>query len=413
MNMKMVFFITLLWCHCVIGQGVFSNLREGPSRFIGEAEKVRIMAMYQKYGQKNLENRFSDMFQTEKVATCASRIIQKLSELEQQQEGRASLAYAIRDLDIIDDIALDIILKHNQIEYTRSFPSLSRNSVKENKIREDFYTFKSDLSDGLCPEDAYIHLVRSLYKKGYSKNSTLKAANAVAKSNGFISKNRFKTLESFRRSKVHEWSLTLRTYRQKLLALRRHVDSYGHEDGDFVTKENKKAKMSLRQYLYSNYSYLQILMMGELAQKMRKRLDSTDISILIRYADDQQTEVIPLEPMERFRFVLKLIRKEMAEINSTNSFKYSKATYAVVIAASYEVGAVAAIELEELSSLEEIWNPKRSRKDRMISWAKMFGGVASVVLPGPLGLLPVLAVMVVDGVVTQPKPARDQDISLF
>jgi len=51
--------------------------------------------------------------------------------------------------------------------------------------------------------------------------------------------------------------------------------------------------------------------------------------------------------------------------------------------------------------------------DRIMSWARMFGGVASVVIPGPFAFLPVLTVMVVDGIVTEPRPNRDQDISLF
>lgn len=413
MNAKLIIFMMLVWVQSLFGQDYFENLREGQSRLIGESEKDRVEAMYKKHGKNNLEIKFTDFFQREEIATCASLIVKKLSLFEAQEDGRESLALVIRDLNIIDDIALDIILKRNKIKYKRSFPSLQRDSVSSSKIRESFISFKEKLKDDVCPEDAYHSLISSLYKKGYTQNSNLKAANSLAKKNGYISQNDFKILESFRRAKVHSWPLSLRTYSNKLKALRRQIDMYGHEEGDFVTVENKKAKMSLRQYLYSNYSYMQILMMGDLAKKMRKRLDSIDISILIRYADDEQTEIIPLGPTERFRFVLKLVRKELAEINATNLFESSKAHYAVVIAASYEIGAVSAIELEELASLEEIWNPQRTRTDRIMSWGRLFGGVASVAIPGPLSFLPVLAVMIVDGIVTKPIPDDNQDISLF
>lgn len=413
--MKTIFilFAIILLVQSAFGQDYFSNLREGQSRFIGESEKNQIKAMYKKHGRNNLEGHFTDMFQTKEIAKCASLVVQKLALLEAHADGRESLAYAIRDLNIIDDIALDIILKINRIKYQKGLPSLKRNSVKGDKIKNDFLKFKKNIKSGVCPEDAYIGLVGSLYKNSYTSNSDLKAANSVAKKNGYITKREFKTLESFRRNDVHEWRLTLSDYSSKLHTLRRQIDIYGHEEGGFVTKENKKAKMSLRQYLYSNFDYMQILMMGDLVKKMRKRLDSVDISILIRYADDEQTEVIPLGPTERFRFVLKLIRKELAEMNSSNTFENSKAHYAVVIAASYEIGLVSAVELDELASLEEIWNPKRSRTDRIMSWGRMFGGVVSVVIPGPFAFLPVLAVMVVDGIVTDPKPESDQDISLF
>ncbi len=413
MKTKLILFVFVLIAPSVLGHDYFFNLREGESRLIGDSEKARVRAMYQKYGKNKLEGHFTDMFQTKEIATCASVVVKKLTLLEAQVDGRESLVYVIRDLNIIDDIALDIILKRNKIKYEKSFPSLKNGSINKNNIREGYLKFKKQVMDGRCSENAYSSLVGFLNDKGYTKNGHLKAANSVAKKMGYITKNEYKVLESFRRAKVHHWPLTLKDYSRNLSALRRQIDLYGYEEGNFVTKENKKAKMSLRQYLYSNYDYLQILMMGDLVEKMRKRLESFDISILIRYADDEQTEVIPLEPTERFRFVLKLLRKELAQINSSNIFEFSKANYAVVITASYEVGSVSAVELEELASLEEIWNPKRSRKDRMMSWGRMFGRVASVIIPGPFGFLPVLAVMVVDGIVTEPKPDSDQDISLF
>jgi len=369
--------------------------------------------MYAKHGKSRLEDYFTDLFQNQDVATCASFVIEKLARLEAGEEGRESLAFAIRDLDIIDDIALDIILKRNKAKYKRGLPSFQRDSIEPSKIRNAFLTFKENLKKKVCPEDAFRTLIRSLKRLGHLKNSHIKASISVAKTKRYITKDEYKVLESFRRADIHEWPLSLSDYGRKLLALRRHIDIYGHESGDFVTRENKKAQMSLRQYLYSNYDYMQILMMGDLVEKMRKRLESINISILIRYADDEQTEVIPLEPTERFRFVLKLVRKELTQMNSTILFENSKAHYAGLITASYEIGAVTAVELEELASLEEIWNPQKTRTDKILSWGRLFGGVASVVIPGPLGFVPVLAVMIVDAVVTKPKPESDQDISLF
>lgn len=413
MKTKLTIIFALIWAQSVLGQDYFSNLREGDSRFIGAPEKARIEAMYQKHGKNNIEGRFTDIFRTKDIATCASKVVKKLAWLELEQEGRASLAYAIRDLNIIDDIVLDIILKRNKIKFEGTFPSMQIGSVKTKDIEEIYKKFTKSIENNACPEDSFFSLAGALYKKGYKKNGKLKAANKKAKKKGFIDQDTYELLESFRRAKVQFWHLSLRQYSYKLRALRRQIDKYGHEEGNFVTVENKKANMSLRQYLYSRFSYMQILMMGNLVEKMRKRLDSSDISILIRYADDEQTEIIPLEPTERFRFVLKLLRKEMTKLNQSNLFESQRAHYAAVIAASYEIGSVPAIELEELGSLEEIWNPKRTRMERVMTWARMFGGVASVVIPGPFAFLPVLAVMVVDGILANPKPDSDQDISLF
>lgn len=403
----------LIWAQSVLGQDYFTNLREGQSRFIGEAEKVRVQAMIDKHGRKNLKRRFREMFQTKEIATCASKVVKKLSWLEMEQEGIESLAYAMREMNVVDDIVLDIVLKRNRIKFEGSFPAMQTGSINREEIEAPYVKFRDTLADNGCEEDAFFSLTATLYKQGIKKNGKLKAANKVALKMGIVDQDQFELLESFRRAKVQYWRLSLRQYSYKLRALRRQIDRYGYEEGNFVTKENKKAKASLRQYLFENFDYLQILMMGNLVEKMRKRLDSVDISILIRYADDEQTEIIPLEPTERFRFVLKLLRKEMTKLNQSNLFGNTRAHYAAVIAASYEIGSVPAIELEELASLEDIWNPEKTRMQRVMTWARMFGGVASVVIPGPFAFLPVLAVMVVDGFVQPNRPEDDQDISLF
>lgn len=413
MKTLLITIISLIWAGQAFTQDYFSNLREGQSRFISEVEKPRIEAMIKKHGRGNLTSRFTDMFQDKNIALCASAVVKKLSWLELDEVGRESLALTMRELNIIDDIVLDKVLIRNRIKFEESFPSMRTGSVKEDEIEESYKKFSERLSDGACAEDAFIDLARSMWSKGYNKNGKFKATNSVAKKKGFVTEEEFELLESFRRAKVHFWKLTLKGYSRKLRALRRQVDRYGNEESLFVTQMNKKAKTSYRQYLFENYDYMQILMMGNLLEKMRKRLDSADISIIIRYADDEQTEVIPLEPTERFRFVLKLLRKEMAKLKQSNLFDEERVPYVMVIAAAYEVGAVPGIELDELASLEEIWNPTRTRMDRIMSWARMFGGVASVVIPGPFAFLPVLAVMVVDGLTDNPKPESDQNISLF
>jgi hypothetical protein len=181
MKTKLILFVTILFAQSVLGYDHFFNLREGKSRLIGEPEKTRLKAMYKKYGKNKLDDHFTDMFQTKEIATCASVVVKKLTLLETQVEARESLAYTIRDLNIIDDIALEIILKRNKIKYTKSFPSLKNASINKNIIREGFLKYKKRLKEGVCPEDAYNSLVGSLYKSGYTKNGSLKAANSVAK----------------------------------------------------------------------------------------------------------------------------------------------------------------------------------------------------------------------------------------
>ena len=117
--------------------------------------------------------------------------------------------------------------------------------------------------------------------------------------------------------------------------------------------------------------------------------------------------------MERFRLSIKLLRKELAILNNSDLLNGQHASYLDIIAAGYETGIVKADELEALQSLEEIWNPKKSQKEKAIFWLKNFGGMATVLVPQPYSLLAVLAIMVIDQQINIPKPNPDEDYNLL
>jgi hypothetical protein len=136
------------------------------------------------------------------------------------------------------------------------------------------------------------------------------------------------------------------------------------------------------------------------------------VTIHINYVN-QDSEIINLSPMEKFRFILKLLRKELATINNSSMLNGQRASYSDIITAAYEVGYISSQEIEAFASLEDIWNPKKTTKEKVMTWIKLFGGVSAVLLPPPFGFLSVLVIMLIDQQVSEAPVDPDSDFNLM
>ncbi|MGK0367909.1 MAG: hypothetical protein ACI9QD_001049, partial [Thermoproteota archaeon] len=176
----------------------------------------------------------------------------------------------------------------------------------------------------------------------------------------------------------------------------------------------KKSKVSYRSKLYQQYDYLQIVMMGDVIQNLRRRMDSSKIEILIFNSelDVDDVERIVLDPMERFRFSLKILRKEMHDLRTNSFFEGRRPSYQDLIVAAFELGMIPAIEVDEVASLEEIWNPKKTFMEKASVWIRLVSSVASIVIPPPYGFVPMLALVAIEATTSKGKKP-ELDHSLF
>jgi hypothetical protein len=266
-----------------------------------------------------------------------------------------------------------------------------------------------------CIEDSYRNLVAAFIRESPKFGKALKHINKLGLRNDMISESEYKMLEKMRIGKVVDWPLTLSLYHQSLKDLEEKFPGRTKESSSFITdKSQGKAqhKKSLRQELYEKYNSDQIRQIANMAKVLKDRLSSNDISINITYAN-QQVEIISLAPMEKFRFILKLLRKELFTLNNSSDLLGKNARYIDIITASYEVGYLKSSELQQLASLEEIWNPKLSAKEKVIKWGERFGGLASVLLPPPYGYVSMMAIMLIDQQVNQSSHPNELDINIF
>jgi hypothetical protein len=404
----------------------FQNDREGKSYYSSKKNDRLINQALKAVDERQILGAFSDILRnTEKNKLCSFDIneslqteLKKINPKFNQLEGAI---HFLRSENEIDDTVVKILLTANQVLETD--PMLPKNPERlflPNKAQVPemiklISTFESKYLKNSCFDEAFRNLysdVQKLDKKFQSHN--LEALLVEAYQQKKISHGTYLSLEKARLSELELTSLTLKTYYQKISSLRvQYPLRDANERSDFSTQKVDKMKVSRRQHLLSSYSDLQIIMMGNVIKKLRARLESPKAEILI-YDRAQGVETITLEPMERFRLAIKLLRKEMSYLSLNTYFAGRSPDYMDLMTAAYEIGIIPASELEEVAGLKEIWSPKKTFWDKARVWVQTLSTVATIVIPPPYGFIPALAVVIIEATAgKQTNTNLDDPTSLF
>lgn len=393
---------------------LWSNLREGKSSLISSLKEEEVRREYQ--GNPDLKV-LQSIMADRSINRCATKIIRQFKqELDLSAERDVELAIlGLRLYDSLDDVSAGLLLKANDLSHTLAVPLTKDDlSPEEENAAMAIYKELAPLfkKQDSCPEDVYRDLFAKLRSESPKFVGQLKRIHKLARNNGFLSDEDYKMVEVFRMKKVHEWPLTMSSYARSLEKLTQKYPDRTKEKSDAISSTKFGQKISMRVGLYQKFNSTQIILLANLVKEMKARLESKDVKIVIDY-DDRPAETIELSPMEKFRFILKLLRKEMAELNNSSLLEGKNASYFDVIAAAYEVGVIKSGEIEQLAALQEIWNPTKTPKEKALFWVKTFGGVASVLLPPPYGFVSVMAIMLIDQQVKDAPVNRDPDFNLF
>lgn len=402
----------------------FQNVREGQSYYSKFFHHYAVRKVLKRASREEIVSIYREALKKQKLTgTCSYDLNQDIRSIIDSRSLNIDLdgfIYVLRQEDEIDDVVAKVLLTANKVKTTHHMNRAEEDIVaprntEENKAKLDLITsFQKKFANDLCFDDAYRAFHGELLKLDKDiKSYELEGLNFKAHQDKRISDDLYLALEQGRINELEKGSLTLSSYQQKIRTLRINYPLRDlTERSDFTSVKVKKMKSSRRQKLFENYSDLQIIIMGNVIKKLRERLEYDSVEV-VGYRNGVLQETIPLDPMERFRFAIKILRKEMSLLSLNTYFSGYSPDYMDLMMASYEIGIIPASELETVATLEEIWNPKKSFWDKAGVWIKTFSSVATIVIPPPYGFIPALVIVAIEATAGKKKDPNTNDPSVL
>lgn len=399
----------------------FKNDREGKSFYENPGKMARALRDFR--GEEILQIYRNSLKGVEPSKLCAYDLNKKMEDSFLRESRRfdayeGALLY-LRSIDEIDDVALKILLDARkvvttEIDLPKSEQDLRRpDRRKLPEMIKTVGTFREKFLKNSCLDEAYRNLLGEIKKSGDVSDRELEGLFVEAVKKKAINVQTYLMLERSRVNEVGTSLLNLRSYHQKLKSLRLHKPLRDpRERSDFVTDKAPKTKLSRRIRLMENYTDLQIMLMADVMKRLRTRLEAKNVTIQIE-GENEEIEIITLDPMERFRLAIKLLRKEMALLSLNTYFNGRSPDYMDIITASYETSLIPAVELKELGGLQEIWNPTKTFWEKASVWIRTFSSVATIAIPAPYGFIPALVLVVIEATVGKGSDNQPDETVLF
>ena len=110
-------------------------------------------------------------------------------------------------------------------------------------------------------------------------------------------------------------------------------------------------------------------------------------------------EKIELDPQSQYNLARRLMRKDIVDTQMMSLFNGVKITYNDVVMASLEVGYISLEDIEFVVKYDDLWNPERTKFDRMSRFVFSPLGYSTFFLPPPWNATASLALGVIENVV--------------
>jgi hypothetical protein len=332
----------------------------------------------------------------------------------------------LRSMNLIDDVLTKLLVDSAYVKLdfdnakivkpkVRALNLVTRQNsqIDLKKFYAPFKTWPDDIK--ACTFDTFYNATRQLTSKNQQDLDTqLLKLNLLAHRNGVIDLITYNKLESLRVRKVLNWDIYFDRYADIItnakdkLTKNPEVQAKQEFTVEYVSR---KEKLTNRGSLYSKYNSTQIMILAQVIEKTAKRMDASRVSLNWQYTDDPtgETEVYIFSPMEQYRAAIKMLRKDMAELMRSESFKNHTLEYEHIIAAAYETGFIKSEELSYVLKFEEFWNPKVPKWKAYANFAFSLAGSAVFYLPPPWNVLGSIGLIMTQSRVFQGDRQPDPD----
>ncbi len=413
-------FITIAFPLATLAQvHPYLNDREGASRLVSQSNARELQRLEAQAPRARLEPAFRQTLPAANVRAteaCAITWARSLETVQAQfpvyrNKGELFLK-AFRWYGLIDDVVLDNLLKAREINGAVSASAddtwVNPTGNVDASLRP-FLEFSQRRARGKCLNENFRDLFGALRQgeRNFGVRNLGSRVDAAYRARLLTEKGRDE-LRAAARFRMDEWRLSLAGYLEKKQFLRTQFPLRdANERTDFTGRQAGRSSNSHRQRLYELYSPIQISLMGDLIRNLRRRIDSPRMELHIHDRSDN-VEVIPFEPMERFRMSIRLLRRDQALLAANSFFNGQAPSFTDLITAAYEMSVVPATEIDTVANLQEMWDPRKTFWEQYAIWARLAAGTLGVVIPPPYGFIPSLAVVVADGFLRQ-NPDDDTD----
>ena len=420
---KVFLIIFIIYSSSIESRSIFINQREGKSIHLNFWKSYWL----NKKDIPQLEDYFDDFSPHEQLCEENYKLkLQKFSEIKDKDYKYAYLK--LRKRNKIDDIVLREITKFlkapTEISIKPNYKKLKSvdNSNNEIDIEQALKQFQNYKKKRKCLRESFDQLFLALTKgvRDKKRKSFKKLIKDLQK-NKVISKNTKKKLMKLSKVSNYKKNFSLKKYKQKLDFVNRNTSVetrtnkiyQGHSD--FVSKKDKRLNQVPRSRLYDEYNQFQIIMLSSVMEKFLMRLEQTStlgINLINEEGEDFETIIID-SPIEIYRFLVKYLRYEITLLKENHLFQNTNISYTDIITASFEMYKVPTESLNELSKIEDFWNPRISQKDKAIMWGKMFTQFGIIFIPPPYNYLATLSIMVIESFVDGSRQEADYEHSIF
>lgn len=341
--------------------------------------------------------------------TCELGLISQLQQdglrhgvMSDKSEILDFIAY-LRHVDMIDDIlyrmmkdsanlAIDFVENANDRLPGRPFNLNTRQNAGMDlkKFYAPVQRWPDDVRN--CTLDTYWEMVSKLeWKNGKDRDSQMQKLNYIAVKDGHISMEVFNKMETMRKNGALDWPVYFKRYADIINNAKDRLTKNPEKKttNDFTVEYvSRRDGLTQRGNLYQTYNSTQVMMLAQIIEKTAKRMDAKQASIHWEYGGDvDETEIYVLSPMEQYRAAIRMLRKDMAEVMRSDSFRTKGLQYEHLIAAAYEAGYIRSEELDYVLRFEELWNPKTPKWKAYANFAFSLAGTAAFYLPPPWNII--------------------------
>jgi len=319
----------------------------------------------------------------------------------------------LRHTNLTDDIFYDLLKKSslitNKFELYKNQPAGRRpvnlyrrysriNDLK--KLYEPFQEWPNEVDS--CTVQTYLKHVNQLgLSTASARSKDLRKLNWLALNQQIISLETYNKLEVLREANLTQWLVTTSRYIDiiKNAKDKKAVTVEDEATDDYPsTYVLRKENITRRGKLYGAYNSTQVFLMSQIIERTAKRMDAKYVELSFQYTDDPEgeTEIYVFSPMEQYRISINMLKKEIAELLRSESFRGAPFDYGDLIAASYETGLLRSEDIDQVLKFEDFWNPNIPKWKTYLNYAFSLAGTATYYLPPPWNILGALGLIMTE-----------------